>query len=122
MIILNQGINEIAFIKMLNHVTWILRGLLSILKLKIFARILLMMLKKDLIHQIMRSIDHWLQEKTKKVIGLMKDKLGGKIMTESPALRPKTYSYLMDDSNTDTGTHAIMKSKRNKKMCNKKNT
>ena len=30
-----------------------------------------MMLKKDLIHQIMKSID-------KKVIGLMKDELGGK--------------------------------------------
>ena len=32
----------------------------------------------------------------KKVIGLFKDKLGGKIMTEFCALRAKTYSYLMD--------------------------
>ena len=33
----------------------------------------------------------------KKVIGLFKDKLGGKIMKEFVALRAKTYAYLMDD-------------------------
>ena len=33
----------------------------------------------------------------KKVIGLMKDELGGKNITEFVALRPKTYSYLTDD-------------------------
>ena len=27
----------------------------------------------------------------------MKDELGGKILTEFVAFRPKTYSYLMDD-------------------------
>ena len=31
----------------------------------------------------------------------MKEKLGGKIVTEFAALRPKTYSYLMDDGNSD---------------------
>ena len=39
--------------------------------------------------------------KNKKVTGLMKYKLGGKIMTEFAALRPETYSYLMDDGNND---------------------
>ena len=35
--------------------------------------------------------------KNKKVIRLMKDKLGGGIITEFVALKPKTYSYLTDD-------------------------
>ena len=39
--------------------------------------------------------------KNKKVIVLMKDELGGKIMTEFLALRPKTYSYLTDDCEED---------------------
>ena len=39
--------------------------------------------------------------KNKEVIGLMKDELGRKLMTEFVALRPKTYSYLMDDGNSN---------------------
>ena len=35
--------------------------------------------------------------KNKKVIGLFKDELGGRIMKEFCARRAKTYSYLMDD-------------------------
>ena len=36
--------------------------------------------------------------KNKKVIGLRKDELGGEIATKFVALRPKTYLYLMDDT------------------------
>ena len=47
--------------------------------------------------------------KNKKVIGLIKDELGRKIMTEFEALRPKTYSYLMDDGNSDKKTKGTKK-------------
>ena len=44
----------------------------------------------------------------------MKDELGGKIMKEFIGLRPKCYSYLMDDGKVDK------KAKGTKKMCSKK--
>ena len=37
----------------------------------------------------------------KKVIGLMKDDLGGKIITKFVGLRVKTYSYLIDEGSED---------------------
>ena len=39
--------------------------------------------------------------KNKKVIGLMKDELGGEVIPEFVTLRPKTYSYLTDDFKED---------------------
>ena len=47
--------------------------------------------------------------KYKKVIGLMKDELGEKLMTKFVGLKVKTYSYLIDDGSDDK------KAKRTKK-------
>ena len=48
-----------------DNAQWIQIVLLLILKLKMSMKILLMMLKKDLIHQAMKLIDHCLQERIK---------------------------------------------------------
>ena len=39
--------------------------------------------------------------KNKKIIALMKDELGGKVMTKCVGLRAETYSYLTDDGSKD---------------------
>ena len=46
----------------------------------------------------------------KKLIGLMKDELGGKIMTEFMALRPKLYFYKKLDGSEDKKCKGIKKS------------
>ena len=48
--------------------------------------------------------------KNKKVIGLMKDELGGKIITEFVTLRQKTYSYLTDGGKEDKKPKGTKKS------------
>ena len=66
---------------------------------------------EDFYEDIANDVERWLDTssydenakrplpigKNKKVIGLFKDELGGKIIKEFCALRVKTYPYLMDD-------------------------
>ena len=47
--------------------------------------------------------------KNKKVVGKMKDEIGGKIMTEFASLRPRIYSYLMDDGDNAKKAKGIKK-------------
>ena len=82
-----------------NFVTQVLIALLFTLRLKVFYE------------GFSNDVERWLDTsnydksdkrpppigKNKKVPGLFKDELGGKIIAEVVALRPKTYAYLMDD-------------------------
>ena len=52
----------------------------------------------------------------KKVIGLFKDKLGGKIMKKIFALRSRTYAYLIDDDNKKKKTKEIKKCTINRRL------
>ena len=73
-------------------------------------------LKEDLTLQTF-GIDRSLPKgENKKVIGLMKDELGGQIMKEFVELRAKIYSYLKDNNDEDK------KEKRHKSVCNEKKT
>ena len=57
----------------------------------------------------------------KKVIGLLKDELSRKIMTEFAALRPNTYSYLRDDNNENKKAKAISRKEKTLKFEDYKN-
>ena len=58
--------------------------------------------------------DHYQRKNNHKVIGLIKDELYGKIMTELAASRPKAYSYLTDDSDKNK---KAKKKKKSTKRC-----
>ena len=81
----------------------------------IFIKTLLKILKQGLTLQIMSWKDRYQKEKTKKIIGLMKDKLGKINYARNCRIKSKTYPYLTDNNNEDK------KSKRRKNVCHKKN-
>ena len=83
-------------VKKQNCLTWI-RVSLYTQKQMIFIKILQNMLKLGLIFQIMNQIDHCLKGKIKKVVGLMKNELGGELIKRFVGQRSKTYNYLIGD-------------------------
>ena len=95
MIILNQSTKTKQ-----NYTTWVLIALL------------LTFFTEEFFEDINNDVGRWFDTSNydkndkrpfqtgmnKKVIGMFKDELGGKIMKEFCALRAKTYAYLMDDN------------------------
>ena len=95
MIILNQSTKTKQ-----NYSTWVLIALL------------LTFFTEDFFEDINNDVGRWFDTSNyakndkrpfqtgmnKKVIGMFKDELGGKIMKEFCALRAKTYAFLMDDN------------------------
>ena len=67
----------------------------------IFTKMVLMMLIKDLIHEITKVDRPLPTGKNKQIICFMKDELGGKVITEFFTLRPKTCFHLTDDGKDD---------------------
>ena len=76
-------------------------------------------LKQGLILQMVNQVDHFLKKNNKKRIGLMKDELGGKIMTKYELggkimtkfveLRANIYIYLIDDGSKNKKGKGIKK-------------
>ena len=88
----------------------------------IFIKTLQKMLKLD--HTSNYELDRTVSKgKNRKVTGLIKDELGGKIMTKFVELRAKTYSYLIDDVSEDKKAKITKKcvTKRKLKFENYKN-
>ena len=71
---------------------------------------------KDIANDVERRFDTYECDrplptgKNQNVIGLLKDELGGRVITEFVALRPKTYSYLTDDCKEDKEAKGTKKS------------
>ena len=89
MIIVNQSIQT-----MQNYAIWIQIVLLFILKLKIFIKVLLIILKNDFdtsnySTENKRPLPRGMNNR---VIGVIKTELGGKIIIEFVTLSPKAYS------------------------------
>ena len=78
-------------------------------------RFVIPIITEDFYEDIANDVERWLDAsnydennkgpisigKNKKVIGLFKDQLGGKIMEEFCGLRAKTYAYLINGYNDD---------------------